>query len=65
MVRAIAAFLEACYIVRRDTIDDLDIVQVCSARARFYEYRKIFETGVRADSFSLPRRHSLDHYDSI
>ncbi|KAI0704508.1 hypothetical protein C8T65DRAFT_709094 [Cerioporus squamosus] len=64
MVRAIAAFLEACYIARRDTIDDQDIARFREARTRFYHYRKVFqETGVRVDGFSLPRQHSLDHYD--
>ncbi|RDX41934.1 hypothetical protein OH76DRAFT_1475557 [Lentinus brumalis] len=64
MVRAIAAFLEACYIARRDTIDERDIAQFRDARSRFYEHRQVFqETGVRPDGFSLPRQHSLDHYD--
>lgn len=64
MVRSIAAFLEACYIARRDTLDEDDIAQFRTARSRFYEHRKVFkETGVRPDGFSLPRQHSLDHYD--
>ncbi|RPD70597.1 hypothetical protein L226DRAFT_547722 [Lentinus tigrinus ALCF2SS1-7] len=64
MVRTVAAFLQCCYIARRDTVDDLDIAQFRDARSQFYDHRKVFqETGVRPDGFSLPRQHSLDHYD--
>ena len=64
IVRTFAAFLEACYIARREVIDDQDITKFCSARTRFHCYREVFrESGVRPEGFSLPRQHSIDHYD--
>lgn len=62
MVRAIRAFLEFCYIARRDIIDTDGIQELKDALNRFHHYRTIFKTsGVRSD-FNLPRQHSLPHY---
>ncbi|KAI0251372.1 hypothetical protein BJV78DRAFT_1316789 [Lactifluus subvellereus] len=62
MVRAISAFLEFCYLVRRSQIDGATLDQIEAAVARFHQEREIFiQTGVRND-FSLPRQHSLSHY---
>ncbi|KAL6303589.1 hypothetical protein BKA93DRAFT_817925 [Sparassis latifolia] len=62
MVRAIAAFLEFCYLVRCSVHTEETIARVQCALDQFHQYRVIFqETGVR-DDFSLPRQHSLDHY---
>jgi hypothetical protein len=62
MVRAISAFLEFCYLVRRSQIDSTTLDQIQAAVTRFHQERQIFkETGVRTD-FSLPRQHSLMHY---
>lgn len=63
MVRTIRAFLEFCYIARRDIHDTDSLQQLKDALARFHHYRVIFETsGVRLDGFNLPRQHSLIHY---
>lgn len=66
MVRALSAFLDFCYLVRHDSLDDKDIDAVRDALARFARYRVIFqETGVREEGpkgLSLPRAHSMDHY---
>ncbi|KAJ7635036.1 hypothetical protein FB45DRAFT_989651 [Roridomyces roridus] len=62
MVKCLAAFMDTCYLVRRNSIsaDDLDIIR--ATLDRFHHYRKVFiETGVRVD-ISLPRQHSLLHY---
>ncbi|KAJ7034262.1 hypothetical protein C8F04DRAFT_1210668 [Mycena alexandri] len=62
MVKCVAAFLDFCYLVRRnalttDTLDDIDEVL-----DRFHTHRDIFiATGVRV-SISLPRQHSMLHY---
>jgi hypothetical protein len=65
MVRAISAFLEFCYLVRRSQIDSAALGQIETAIARFHQERTIFiETEVRID-FSLPRQHSLSHYRSL
>ena len=62
MVRAIRAFLDFCYIARRDVHDTTSLQQLQDALDRFHHYRTIFETlGVRKD-FNLPRQHSLLHY---
>ncbi|KAI0669170.1 hypothetical protein C8Q78DRAFT_978303 [Trametes maxima] len=62
MVRAFSAFLEFCYLVRRDTLDDDTLDEIDSALERFHRERSIFiTTGVR-ETISLPRQHSLKHY---
>ncbi len=66
MVRAFAAFLEFCYLVRRDVIDDDVVIEIGNALGHFHKERVIFEeVGVRASGFSLPRQHSLKHYKNI
>ena len=67
MVRAIGAFLDFCYLVRRDVHTPATIRQVEDALHKFHQYREIFrETRSRprlgADEFSLPRQHSAVHY---
>ena len=67
MVRAIGAFLDFCYLVRRDVHTPATIRQVEDALRKFHQYREIFrETRSRprlgADEFSLPRQHSAVHY---
>ncbi|KAH9029670.1 hypothetical protein EDB85DRAFT_1891933 [Lactarius pseudohatsudake] len=62
MVRAIAAFMEFCYLARRSQLDEDTLDQIDMAVTRFHQERTIFEdTGVR-DDFSLPRQHSISHY---
>ncbi|KAH9162333.1 hypothetical protein EDB89DRAFT_2026206, partial [Lactarius sanguifluus] len=62
MVRAIAAFMEFCYLARRSQLDEDTLDQIDMAVARFHQEREIFvDTGVR-DDFSLPRQHSVSHY---
>ena len=69
MVQAIRAFLEFCYLARRDVHDEDMLHQMDEALKEFRVKREIFrETGVRADrpggvdAFSLPRQHWRDHY---
>ncbi|PIL30262.1 hypothetical protein GSI_07440 [Ganoderma sinense ZZ0214-1] len=63
VVRAIAAYLEFCYLAQRPYLTDSTLVKMEEARKRFHTYREIFRTsGIRLDGFSLPRQHSLDHY---
>lgn len=63
MVRAFRAFLEFCYLVRRDIHDESTFEQLKDALERFHTYREVFRTcGVRPTGFSLPRQHSLMHY---
>lgn len=63
MVRAISAFLDFCYLVRRNTINEATLDAIDDALMRFHRDRIIFEqTGVRAETISLPRQHSMIHY---
>lgn len=65
MVRAVSAFTEFCYLVRRSQIDETTLASIEAAVKRFHREREIFiEVGVRED-FSLPRQHSLNHYPSL
>ena len=66
VVRAFRAFLEFCHLVRRDVITDETLAALRDALSRFHQYREIFRTtGVRPDGFSLPRQHSLVHYEAL
>ena len=62
MVQCIAAFMNCCYIVRRNAITSSDIQRFRVHLHDFHRLREIFiTTGVRKDT-SLPRQHSLMHY---
>ncbi|KAJ7457137.1 hypothetical protein B0H11DRAFT_2160829 [Mycena galericulata] len=62
MVKCLSAFMDFCYLVRRNAISTPDLASIKGALARFHLYRTIFiECGVRID-ISLPRQHSLVHY---
>jgi len=66
MVRAVRAFLEFCYISRRDIQDSKSLAELQDALVRFHRYRVVFrESGVRARGFNLPRQHSLVHYYAL
>jgi hypothetical protein len=43
MVRAISAFLEFCYLVRRSVIDEDDLVDIDTAVANFHHHRVAFD----------------------
>ncbi|KAF5343292.1 hypothetical protein D9758_016490 [Tetrapyrgos nigripes] len=63
MVRAVADFMEFCYLVRRSVIDEDALNAIDDAVSRFHRNREIFRTsGIRPDGFSLPRQHSMIHY---
>jgi hypothetical protein len=62
MVRAISAYNEFCYLVRRSVLDDNDLVKLDEHLAKFHEEWQIFiDEGVR-DDFCLPQQHTLIHY---
>jgi hypothetical protein len=63
MVRAIAAFIDFCYLVRRSVISEDTLRMVEMALKSFHRDREIFrDSGVRPSGFSLPRQHSIMHY---
>lgn len=63
IIRTLRAFLDFCYIARREIIDTSAIAQLEDSLEQFHENRTIFvEAGIRDDSYDPPRQHSLDHY---
>jgi hypothetical protein len=65
MVKAVSAYLEFCYLVRRDVITEDTLVAIDQAVECFHCLREIFrETGVR-NNFNLPRQHSVTHYRQL
>jgi hypothetical protein len=63
MVECIATFLNICYIVRREDINQQSLAELDYNISRFHQLREVFrDTGVRPEGFSLPRQHSLSHY---
>jgi hypothetical protein len=62
MVQCLSAFMNCCYIVRRNAITTTDITCFRQYLTDFHRLRQIFiATGVRED-VSLPRQHALMHY---
>ncbi|KJA15337.1 hypothetical protein HYPSUDRAFT_149256 [Hypholoma sublateritium FD-334 SS-4] len=62
MVRCLAAFMELCYIFRRNAITSTALSAAQVLLDEFHELRQIFvEEGIR-ESISLPRQHALPHY---
>ncbi|KAF7971583.1 hypothetical protein HWV62_20746 [Athelia sp. TMB] len=65
VVRALRAFIEFCYLARRDIHDANSIRQMDDALAEFHQHRQIFlELGVRSN-FNLPRQHSAPHWTKL
>jgi hypothetical protein len=61
-VRSFRAFLEFCYIARRNVHNESTLEDLHNALQCFPQYRTVFETtGVRVD-FNLPRQHFMTHY---
>ena len=61
-MRALRAFLDFCYLVRRNTINEHTLNQIQESLVRFYQYRQVFQDEGVVTSFSLPRQHSMKHY---
>ena len=63
MVKCVAAFLDFCYLVRRNAICADTLEKAGDALRRFHEHREVFvRVGVHPNKISLPRQHSLKHY---
>ena len=63
MVKAVAALIDFCYLVRRNVIDKMALVKIQSMLDRFHLYQEVFhEVRICLDGFSLPWQHSLMHY---
>ncbi|KAH7918101.1 hypothetical protein BV22DRAFT_1108449 [Leucogyrophana mollusca] len=62
MVKCLAAFLDFCYLARRNVISMATLEQLEAALSRFHRYREVFITTGVCDDISLLRQHSLKHY---
>jgi hypothetical protein len=62
MVHTFSAFLDFCYLIRREALTETDLVQIQDALDHFHKYQEIFKTTGTVATFSLPRQHSLCHY---
>lgn len=57
-----AAFLNFCYLARRNSLTTSNLSEMDKLLDRFHHHRNIFiSSGVR-ESISLPRQHALTHY---
>ena len=64
MIWAISTFLDFCYLVRRQVIDEDALHSIDGCVKRYHTYRKAFKAaGVLGKwGFNLPRQHSMSHY---
>ncbi|KAI5989293.1 hypothetical protein EDD15DRAFT_2198580 [Pisolithus albus] len=65
IVRTFRAFLEFCYLVRRNVLTEKDLDDLDEILARFYRYREVFKTTGIVANFSLPRQHAMKHYKQL
>lgn len=65
VVRTLRAFLEFCYLVRRNVITDDTLDEIDDALNRFHRYREIFRSTGVISSFALPRQHAMKHYPAL
>jgi len=59
------AFLEFCYLVRRNIITEQTLIKIDDALERFHRYREVFRNAEVVTSFSLPQQHSMKHYHHL
>ncbi|KAJ7697723.1 hypothetical protein B0H17DRAFT_1197375 [Mycena rosella] len=63
MLRTFSAFLDFCYLVRRNIVNEATLLDIDAALAWYHSERKIFEESrVCLNGFCLPHQHSLTHY---
>jgi hypothetical protein len=63
MIASIHAFLEFCYLIRRESHTEQTLHKITRTLRNYHELRQIFvDAGVLPDGISLPRQHSIIHY---
>ncbi|KAG1850945.1 hypothetical protein F4604DRAFT_1687040, partial [Suillus subluteus] len=65
IIRTFRALLKFCYLVRRNIITETSLKEIDDAVARFHQYREIFKDSDVVSTFSLPRQHSIKHYNTL
>ncbi|KAI5999674.1 hypothetical protein EDD15DRAFT_2386398 [Pisolithus albus] len=62
MVCTFRAFLDFCYLVRRNVITEQTLAEIDDALRRFHLFREVFRNAGVIETFSLPRQHAMKHY---
>jgi hypothetical protein len=62
IVQCISAFLNACYIARRNAITSPMLNQFEECVEQFHTLRNVFITSGVRETISLPRQHALLHF---
>ncbi|KAJ8096281.1 hypothetical protein AAF712_015876 [Marasmius tenuissimus] len=65
VVGTLAAFIEVCYLIRRDIHSEDTIREISCQINIFHAEREVFKDLDVRDTFSLPRQHSLSHYPHL
>jgi hypothetical protein len=63
IIRTFHAFLDFCYLVRRNVLTDGTLTLVKESLKHFHNYRNVFSEVVA--TFSLPRQHAMKHYPDM
>ncbi|KAI5983997.1 hypothetical protein EDD15DRAFT_2375711 [Pisolithus albus] len=56
------AFLEFCYLVRRNVITEQTLTEIDDVLRCFHRFCEVFRNASVIETFSLPRQHSMKHY---
>ncbi|KAF8836748.1 hypothetical protein BDN67DRAFT_992022 [Paxillus ammoniavirescens] len=65
VVQTFRAFFEFCYTIQKDVITET-LEELRDALEHFHHHHEIFhDMGIRVEGFSLPRQHSLIHYEAL
>jgi len=65
VVRTFRAFLEFSYLVRRNVVTEQSLNEIDDALQRFHHFREAFRNTGVVNTFSLPRQHSMKHYNHL
>lgn len=66
MIKVIRAFLDFCYIARRNVHTTKSLRDLDDALARYHTHCTIFQdSGLWPEGFNLPRQHFLLHYHEL
>ncbi|KAK0460266.1 uncharacterized protein EV420DRAFT_1620047 [Desarmillaria tabescens] len=64
IMKALSAFMDFCYLVRRSDFDESTLIQVRETIQRFHHFCEAFKLSGVCDDFSHPRQHAIVHYPS-
>ena len=66
IIDSFCAFLDFCYLIHQDSINDDTLLQIQECLEHFYHCCAIFEVlGVHPNEFTLLQQHSLAHYPHL